>query len=194
MQGIEKMPIHKHDPFKKDRGDVIGGYCAAKLHDGTYLIDTMSIEELDQVQLTSKAKNGPWKTWPNEMRKKTLIKRASKTWPNTKRLDQAVEIINQHEGLTDEIINGTKNQLDLEPVDASKVLEAANQIKAWIDQDEIEETAILLQDYHRSFTNDERLRFLGMLKEKAPDSGPRGKMYSTLLAEYLDYKEADNYV
>ncbi len=188
MHGIEKMPFHKFDPFKKDRGELVGGYCAAKLTDSTYMIDTMTIDELDQVQTTSKAKSGPWKEWPNEMRKKTLIKRASKTWPNTSRLDKAVEIINEHEGLYDKYINGTANQLDTTPVDAEHVLFLADSIKSWIDADiEDEERIYELKQLMKDTTNDERLRIMSMLKDKAPDSGPRGKMYSRLLSEYLDY-------
>lgn len=187
MHGIEKMPFHKFDPFKKDRGELVGGYCAAKLADSTYMIDTMTMEELDQIQATSKAQNGPWKTFPNEMRKKSLIKRASKTWPNTSRLDKAVELINEHEGLEDKYIDGTANQIDnTETVDAEHVLFLANAIKGWIDDDiEDEERVSELKELWESMTNDEQLRVQGMLKDKAPDSGPRGKQYSTLLKEYL---------
>ncbi len=189
MHGIEKMPFHKFDPFKKDRGDLVGGYCAAKLVYDTYMIDTMTIEELDQVQMASKAANGPWKTWPDEMRKKSLIKRASKTWPNTSRLDKAVSLINEHEGLEQKYLDGTANQIDsTEEIDAEHILYLADTIKKWIDDDiEDEERVYELEKLMKDVTNDEWLRMVGMLKDKAPNSGPRGKMYSTLLKEYLDY-------
>lgn len=187
IQGIDRMPFHKFDPFRKDRGEIIGGYCAAKLHNGDYLIDTMSRDDLDHVRTTSKT-DAIWSTWGEEMMKKTLIKRASKTWPATQRLDKAVTIINEHEGLEDKYINGTANQLDTAPVDAEKVLEVAEQVKEWIDADVIEETYDILQNAWYSLSNDERLRALAMLKVKSPDSGPRGKMYSTLLKEYLAYE------
>jgi len=189
MRGIDEIPHHKFDPFKKDRGEVIGGYCVAKLHDGTYMIDTMSREELDKVQDTSKAKNGPWKTWPLEMMKKTLIKRASKTWPNTNRLDKAIEIVNEHEGLEDQYLEGTYRQIDnTVQVDASRVLEAANRIKAWIDIDSIEEYHGSVKDTWNDLSSDEQLRVHDMLSEKAPDSK---KMYRRILKEYLDYQEGD---
>ena len=187
MHGIEKMPFHKFDPFKKDRGELVGGYCAAKLADDTYMIDTMTIKELDQVQMTSKAANGPWKTWPDEMRKKSLTKRASKTWPNTSRLDKAVSLINEHEGLEQKYLDGTANQLDTVPVDAERVFELSVTIKELIDADiEDEEKTEKLKIVRNDMTNDESLRVMGMLKDKAPDSGPRGKMYSRLFKEYLD--------
>jgi len=187
MRGIEQMPLHKFDPFKKDRGPVIGGYCAAKLHDGTYLIDTMSREELDKVRDTSKAKKGPWATWTEEMMKKTLIKRAAKTWPNTNRLDKAVEIVNAHEGMEDQYIEGTSRQFDpTKSVNASYVLEVATSIKETIDAD-IEEDVReeTLREAWSSLSNDERMRVHAMLKDKAPDSGPRGRMYSTILDDYV---------
>lgn len=179
MQGIETMPIHKFDPFKKDRGEVIGGYCAAKLHDSSYLIDTMSREELDQVQATSKAKRGPWVSWTGEMQKKTLIKRASKTWPNTKRLDKAVHIINEHEG------EEYHNQMDPSvEVDATKVSETALQIKSWIDADVIEETYDILQNAWKALSNDEMMRCQKMLMDKSPGTN---RMYKTILKDYLAY-------
>jgi recombination protein RecT len=97
-------PTHKADPFSKERtfDKIIGAYCIAKLTQGDYLIETMSKAEIDKIRATSKASNGPWKTWPEEMAKKSITKRASKSWPPSAgkdRIDHAVEILNQHEGL-----------------------------------------------------------------------------------------------
>jgi phage RecT family recombinase len=107
--GVDRMPTHEMDPFDKDRMNpsdpwkkLRGGYCVAKLPDGTYMLDVMTVDELRKVAATSAAANGPWKTWPEEMCKKTLIKRASKSWPqgnDRHRFDEAVRILNEHEGL-----------------------------------------------------------------------------------------------
>lgn len=110
MHGIDKIPTHDYNAFDTNRvlANVIGGYCVAKLSDGTYMIDTMPRSELDKVKDTSKAKNGPWKTWPTEMMKKSLIKRASKSWPETpqmERFHETVQFLNQHEGLADKAVN-----------------------------------------------------------------------------------------
>jgi hypothetical protein len=74
----------------------------------------MTAAEILKVRETSKAGNGPWaarytdkkgkehKGWPEEMIKKTLVKRASKSWPQSggrERLDKAVEVLNEHEGI-----------------------------------------------------------------------------------------------
>lgn len=104
------LPEHDMNAFGGKRAantmdGLIGGYCVAQLTDGTYLLDHMPLADIQQVQSTSKAADGPWKTWPLEMVKKTLVKRASKLWPQSngrERLDLAVEVLNEHEGLADE--------------------------------------------------------------------------------------------
>ena len=107
-KGINALPEHEMNPFG-DRGEVIGVYCVAKTVDGDYLTDTMSLKEINEVRATSKAQGSqysPWNTFFTEMCKKTIIKRASKTWPKTdrmERLDNAIHVINQHEGLVEEL-------------------------------------------------------------------------------------------
>ena len=101
---MDQVPVHKFNPFatEADRGEVIGGYCVAKLADGSFMIETMSREEMDKVKDSSKAKSAksPWNTWYGEMAKKTIIKRASKSWPKTSpRLAEAIQVVNEHEGL-----------------------------------------------------------------------------------------------
>ncbi|MCK5127668.1 MAG: recombinase RecT [candidate division Zixibacteria bacterium] len=112
--GFGELPDHKYNPFAKGRGEVIGAYCVAKLHDGTYMVEVMDRAELDKVRNTSKAKNGPWKTWEEEMMKKTIIKRAYKSWPKTsRRMAEAVHIVNEHEGLD---LSGESEQVTEEAV------------------------------------------------------------------------------
>jgi len=99
--GPSTVPTHKANPFATDRGAMVGGYCIAKLPDGETLIETMSAAEIDKVRLASKAQNGPWKTWPEEMAKKVIMKRAYKSWPQTPnrvRLDYAVAAMHEAEG------------------------------------------------------------------------------------------------
>ena len=95
-----------------------GGYCVAQLSDGSYLVDKMSAADILKVAASSKANNGPWKTWPAEMAKKTLIKRAYKSWPQgagRERLDQAIHVINEHEGLL-EIDNPRPTNIEAPPL------------------------------------------------------------------------------
>lgn len=101
--GPNSAPDHNADVFG-DRGELKGGYCLAKLPDSSVMVEIMTIVEMDQIQATSKAANGPWKTWPDEMRKKSVTKRASKSWPQTEnreRIDRAISVLNEHEGLVE---------------------------------------------------------------------------------------------
>lgn len=100
FNGIASEPTHKMNPFG-DRGEVVGVYCVAKTADGDFLTDTMSMDDIKEVQATSKAKNGPWQSFFGEMAKKTIIKRAQKQWPkgNDNRLENAIQHLNEHEGL-----------------------------------------------------------------------------------------------
>lgn len=101
--GPNEKPTHQANIFG-DRGELIGGYCIAKLPDGEVLIDTMPVAEIHKVREVSKAYQkgkGPWVDWYEEMCKKTLVKRAYKSWPQSsgrERLDKAVEVVNEHEG------------------------------------------------------------------------------------------------
>ncbi|ELY5887225.1 recombinase RecT [Cronobacter sakazakii] len=99
--GLDKAPTHKYNAFG-DRGEVVGGYCTVKTPDGDYLTEEMSLAEIKAVEATSKAKNGPWKTFWEEMARKTIVKRAHKYWPKTPRLDNAIHLLNDDEGMHQE--------------------------------------------------------------------------------------------
>lgn len=101
--GPAQQPEHRADPFS-DRGALKGGYCIAKLPDGEILTEVMKVEEINKVRDTSKAfqnNRGPWVDWYEEMAKKTVLKRAYKSWPQTpnrQRMDQAVDVLHETEG------------------------------------------------------------------------------------------------
>jgi len=104
--GPVTVPVHEADPFSKDRGELIGGYCLAKLPSGEYMVEVMKVEEINKIRDTSKAsKNGPWVNWYDEMAKKTILKRAFKQWPQTTndqigraRLETAISASHDAEG------------------------------------------------------------------------------------------------
>lgn len=100
--GIDTAPVHKNQPFasNQERGPIVGAYCTVKTSDGSYLTEEMNLEELNKIRNSSKAKNGPWKTWEEEMMRKSVVKRAYKYWPRSdSRMSSAVEMLNQHEGV-----------------------------------------------------------------------------------------------
>ncbi|WP_145055707.1 RecT family recombinase [Mixta calida] len=96
--GLDKAPTHKYNAFG-DRGAVVGGYCTVKTPGGDYLTEEMSLAEIKATEATSKAKNGPWKNFWEEMARKTIVKRAAKWWPRAERVDLANDMLNEHEGI-----------------------------------------------------------------------------------------------
>lgn len=111
LNTIGKEPTHKHNPFSKDRGEIVGAYVIAKTKDGDYLTDCMSIDEINAIKARSQAvksgKTTPWNTDPVEMYKKTVVKRAYKYWPRNDRLEKAIHYLNNEggEGLVIDEIN-----------------------------------------------------------------------------------------
>jgi recombination protein RecT len=97
-------PTHSYNPFGKERGQFVGAYCVAKLPDGDYLTETMSIDDINAIRDRSSAwkawidkqKKCPWVTDFGEMARKTVVKRASKYWASTgsDRLQQAIHHLN----------------------------------------------------------------------------------------------------
>ena len=109
-QGLNQQPTHKFNAFG-DRGEKVGVYCTVKLPSGDFLTEEMSAEEIAEVRKTSKSQHSsysPWNTFEKEMWRKSVVKRASKYWPKSStgstgnRLDTAIHVINEHEGLEDD--------------------------------------------------------------------------------------------
>lgn len=115
FNGMGKEPTHKFEPFK-ERGAVVGAYCSAKTPSGEYIVTLMSVEEIYAIRDRSSAwkaykkdsaKINPWVTDEVEMMKKTVIRRAYKSWPKTntdRRFEQAIDVTS-----------------DLDPVDVSPI-------------------------------------------------------------------------
>lgn len=111
-RGPYDRPVHISDVTNPDRFDadkplekLLGAYNIARLPDGAWKCTFMTAAEILKVKDTSKAKNGPWVNWAGEMAKKTVLKRASKSWPQGSgraRLDEAIQVLNEHEGLEEQ--------------------------------------------------------------------------------------------
>lgn len=116
--GLDKAPAHKYNPYAtpEDRGSVIGGYCTVKTADGDYLTEEMSLAEIEEIRKVSKAgtsPKGPWVNFWSEMARKTIVKRAYKYWPRSERLDNAVNILNETEGVFQEPVMPHKSEEDI---------------------------------------------------------------------------------
>jgi recombination protein RecT len=105
MTGVDRPPVHKFSPFEKfeTRGEIIGAYVVVKTPDGDYLTEAMSLEEIVAIRNRSEAwkayekdktKVNPWVTDFSEMAKKTVIKRAAKTWPHNDKVERAIHHLN----------------------------------------------------------------------------------------------------
>ena len=69
-QGSNQSLVHRPNPFK-DRGNLIGVYTVATLHNGEIMIETMDMADITSIKGRSKAftsgKSCPWKTDEGEM-------------------------------------------------------------------------------------------------------------------------------
>jgi len=129
-RGPAEAPVHKADVFAEDRGEFRGVYCIAKTPQGDILVEAMPANEVYKIRDTSRAKNGPWVTWFEEMARKSVIKRASKTWPKGDlRLFRAIQVLNQHEGLDEPYLSsgeeGKQPPPDSQPPESQVVPEAS---------------------------------------------------------------------
>jgi recombination protein RecT len=106
-RGVSAEPLHRSNTFG-DRGAVIGGYVIAKTHNGDFLIEEMSIKDCHDIRDRSEAwkafksgktKSCPWASDEGEMIKKTIVKRASKYWPKSERVNEAIHMLNEYEGI-----------------------------------------------------------------------------------------------
>lgn len=106
--GMGEKPTHRFDSFG-DRGEIRGAYVVAKTKDGDFIVDEMSIKEIYSIRdrteawkayKSGKSKSCPWLTDEGEMIKKTVIKRAYKTWPKAdNRFAEAVAHLEGSEGI-----------------------------------------------------------------------------------------------
>jgi len=102
VNGIGSAPTHGYNPFAKDRGALVGVYCVWKTAEGDLLTEMMSADEVNDIRdrssawkaWISKQKKCPWVTDYGEMARKTVVKRASKYWAGSNRLDQAIHHLN----------------------------------------------------------------------------------------------------
>ena len=109
LNGLDKQPDHKFNPFAKDRGSLIGVYAVVKTSDGDYLTHAMDIASVYDIRDRSSAwkawvekkRKCPWVTDEGEMVRKTCIKQAYKYWPKgekSDKLDNAIHYLNDQAG------------------------------------------------------------------------------------------------
>ena len=86
--GSERKLTHIPDP-SRDRtqfDEATHVYATATLTNGVTVFDVMNMDEIRKIRDTVKAKStdAPWRTWPEQMAKKTVIKRLTKYLPQSR--------------------------------------------------------------------------------------------------------------
>ena len=111
FQGIGVRPIHDYGPFDEQRGKIIGAYCVAKTNQDELITVHMPIVEIYEIRNRSESwksgKSSPWKTDEGEMIKKTVIRRARKSWPSAStkdRLDSAIALGDEADALNAPVV------------------------------------------------------------------------------------------
>lgn len=94
---LGEIKKHKYD-LKKERGKPYAVYCLVRMRDGTTKSDVMSKFDVEKIRRRSRASSdGPWVTDPDEMWKKTVIKRCSKMVPLSAEIRVVIEPDNDPE-------------------------------------------------------------------------------------------------
>ena len=151
--GVDQRPTHEQQTFG-EKGKIIGVYCTVKTKSGDYLTEEMDLTALNKVQATSKAANGPWKSWPEEMMRKTVVKRASKYWPTCEPMKLAVDALNEHEGLAD---------IQAAPQADRITQEQTEQLRSAMDMADMSEQVLCQQVRIQKLENLEAFRFEGAM-------------------------------
>ena len=88
------VPSLTHRPKLGNKEAVIAAYCVFVLPDGTRDFVVMDGEDLGKVRRSSKAsQSGPWVDWPEEMMKKTVVRRAMKQFQGAESANALNEMI-----------------------------------------------------------------------------------------------------
>jgi len=91
------------DLLNLDKNQAVAAYCVATLPDGDKLVEIISLDQIIRIAAASdsfRKGKGPWATWPEEMARKSVIRRAQKTWPAgsnvyQEALDRAIEVMTE---------------------------------------------------------------------------------------------------
>lgn len=99
---MDDVPNHSPDWFG-DRGNMIGVYAVARMKDGGVVCEIMNLEQISKVRKVSRSGNkGPWQEWPEEMAKKSVLRRLAKYLPSSADMDLMFEHDNENYDLEPE--------------------------------------------------------------------------------------------
>lgn len=127
MEDADGKQTYIFKPIAFSDKPVVGAFAVCVYEDGTTLIETMSNEELEKVHNSSKAKNSPaWSAFPNEMKKKVVLKRLCKRIPIEFETPEQTSAYNVDEAIETDIKEIAKAEIEANAntVDFSEVIEA----------------------------------------------------------------------
>lgn len=86
-------PSLRHVPATGERGALIAAYAIADLANGKKVFEVVLGPDLAKIKATSASANGPWKTWEDEMARKSAVRRLCKYLPiSDPALERAIEL------------------------------------------------------------------------------------------------------
>ena len=101
LLGDEDRIVHRRDMARVANGNEVAVYAIAVLKDGSKEREVMTWEQIMAVRQSSATPNdGPWVSWPDEMARKTVVRRLAKRLPV---LDQADEALHRTIGRVDSL-------------------------------------------------------------------------------------------
>jgi recombination protein RecT len=115
--GLGSDPFVRHRPALDDRGEVQGAYAIVKTKDGAQYIEIMGRNDIDKVMRMSKAQNGPWKSWFEEMARKTVLRRLAKKCPLS--TDRLIDLTSRDDHMYD--LNTVKSQPSTSQIVSAKL-------------------------------------------------------------------------
>ena len=109
-----------HTPAMGERGKVIGFYAVAKLKDGGYSFEFMSVHQVQEIMKATQSKGGygPWKEHFVEMGRKTVIRRLAKYLPLSIEFQTAAALDGMAEDGKDQHNDSLDGDFSLIPEDA----------------------------------------------------------------------------
>jgi recombination protein RecT len=109
-----------HTPAMGERGKVIGFYAVAKLKDGGYCFEFMSLHQVQEIMKATQSKGGygPWKEHFIEMGRKTVIRRLAKYLPLSIEFQTAAALDGMAEAGKDQHNDSLDGDFSLIPEDA----------------------------------------------------------------------------
>ena len=105
-------PRITHRPSLAERGNRFGAYAYARLTSGELVTEWMPNADIEMVRRSSRARDaGPWVQWPDEMARKTVLKRLCKRLPLDSLAQQALEIEARPDNTADEPQRPTRSSV-----------------------------------------------------------------------------------